>query len=76
MTSIKPMMYYVTWDDGHEGRIRTQLPRQGRVAVQCGLGLEKAGAEEVKIISVRDDECFIPVWKMGDPGFYYFASGR
>ncbi len=68
-------MYYVTWDDGREGRIRTQFPRQEKIALQCAVGLRRHGAEDVKIVPRREDDCTIPVWKAGDPGFYYFASG-
>ena len=66
-------MYYVTWDDGHEGRIRTELPRDAQTAIKCGQGLEESGAEEVKIILCRS-ECLIPLWRVGDPGFYYFSK--
>lgn len=71
---VKIPKYYVTWDDGNEGRIRTELPRQGREAVLCGTGLEKHGAENVKIIPCRSDECTLPLWTVGDPGWDYFAA--
>lgn len=72
--SEKIPMYYVIWDDGREGRIRTEFPRQGDIAVKCGTELEKFGAEDVKIVPCREDGCTIPVWTLGDPGAYYFMS--
>ncbi len=74
-TEPKIPTYYVTWDDGREGRIRTQIPRRSEIAVKCGVGLEEHGAEEIKIIPCREGGCGIPLWGVGDPGFYYFASG-
>ena len=72
-TVPKIPMYYVTWDDGNEGRIRTHYPRRGDIAAKCGIGLEEHGAEDVKITPCRDDRCTVPTWTMGCPGFYYFA---
>lgn len=76
MDTKKPQvsMYYVVWDDGKEGRIRTQCPRQVKEAVMCGEGLSRYGAEDVKIIPCRDDECTLPLWTTGDPGWDYFAA--
>ncbi len=75
-TKPKTPMYYVTWDDGREGRIRTQVPRRAREAMMCSGGLKKYGAEDVKTIPCRDDRCTIPTWTLGDPGFDYFAMSR
>lgn len=73
-TVPKVPMYYVVWDDGREGRIRTEFPRRDEVAVKCSIGLEEYGAEDVKIVPCREDGCTIPVWTLGDPGAYYFMS--
>jgi hypothetical protein len=77
MTADAPLtMYYVTWDDAGEGRVRTQYPRQAQSAIDCRLGLEKHGAEHVQVVPCREDENTLPTWKAGDPGSYYFARGE
>lgn len=74
-TLFNKKLFWVTWEDGRGGRIRTQYPRDKDAALSCVIGLERSGAEEVELLPCRESGlCGIPIWRMGDPGFYYFSK--
>lgn len=69
-------LYYILWDDGEGGNVRTQLPRKGEFAEMCMVGLRRYGAEEVRAVPCREGGSAVRTWKVGTPGSGYFEVQR